>query len=122
MRSCRTLALLGSILFLVFLGAPDAQAGGYSGGFWWQNCPATADFPAVSGDTNGSAYQSPFRLPYTVGTLSLDHLVVGASDSGGTTLECHYGINAVTVLSTKSPVTYPYCRATGSFGWFQCHQ
>src|SRR5882672_12522253 len=102
MRTGKTFALLASLLSLGFLGTPRAQAGGYSGGYWWQNCPATADFPAVAGDTNGSAYQSGFKPAFIAGTLSLDHLAVGATDSGGTTLECHYAATAVgDVLTIK---------------------
>src|SRR5882672_3800193 len=124
MTTGKTFALLASLLSLGFLGTPSAQAGGYSGGYWWQNCPATADFPAVAGDTNGSAYQSGFKPAFITGTqMPLDHLAVGATDSGGTTLECHYAATASgDVLTIKSPPAYSACRATGSFGWFQCHQ
>lgn len=115
-------ALLVTMSFLGLVGAPNAQAGGYSGGYWWENCPATADFPAVSGDTNGSVYQNGFGPVFVAGTLSLDHLAVGATDSRGTSLECHYAPTAVgDVLTIKSPPAFSACRATGSFGWFQCH-
>ena len=122
MKLGKTFLFLTSILF-AFLVAGNAQAGGYSGGLWWQNCPATADFPAVSGDTNGSSYQSGFKPTFITGTLSLDHLAVGATDAGGTSLECHYAATAVgDVLTIKSPPAFSACRPTGSFGWFQCHQ
>jgi hypothetical protein len=123
MKIGKLLVLLGSILFLDAARAPNAQAGGYSGGYWWANCPATATFPVVSGNTNGSAYQSGLVPVFATGTLSLQRAVVGTSYPEGTGLECYYtATGALNTLLTLSPPDYPFCRATGSFGWFQCHK
>ena len=123
MTTGKTFALLASLLSLGFLGTPRAQAGGYSGGYWWQNCPATADFPAVAGDTNGSAYQTGLGPVFATGTLSLQRAAVANMYPEGTGLECYYTpTGAINSLMTLSPPDYPFCRATGSFGWFQCHR
>ena len=122
MKLGKIFALFASVSVFVLLSIPNAHAGGYSGGYWWENCPATADFPNP-GNTNGSAYQDGFQPAYLPGTLSLVYLTVGATDSNGTSLECHYiATSAGDILTIKSPPAYSFCRATGSFGWFQCHQ
>lgn len=119
----KSFGLLGSVLFLGLVGTPDAQAGGFSGGYWWANCPATATFPVVSGNTNGSGYQNGLGPVFDTGTLPLQGLAVGFTyPPQGTMLECNYSGNSTNSLFILSPADYPNCRATGSFGWFQCHQ
>jgi hypothetical protein len=117
------LVLLASISFWGLLRVPNAQAGGFSGGYWWANCPATATFPVVAGNTNGSGYQTGLGPVFDTGTLSLQRVSVGGTyPQQGTLLECYYSDNVSNSLITLSPPDYPSCRATGSFGWFQCHQ
>ncbi len=117
-------AFLVSILFLGLLSTPNAQAGAFSGGYWWANCPATATFPAITGNTNGSAYQAGLGPLFDTGTLSLQSVFAYDANTfvAGTLLTCSYSDKAINTLLIYSPVDYPYCRATGSFGWFQCHQ
>jgi len=123
MKIGMTFVLLASILFLDIASAPNAQAGGFSGGYWWANCPATATFPVVSGNTNGSAYQTGLGPVFATGTLSLQRAAVANMYPEGTGLECYYTpTGAINSLMTLSPPDYPFCRATGSFGWFQCHR